>query len=33
MYTTLASYLGPLFLAGLTVYVVWWGYEMLFGRA
>ncbi|QXZ82300.1 type IV secretion system protein (plasmid) [Rhizobium sp. L51/94] len=33
MYTTLAGYLGPLFLAGLTVYVVWWGYEMLFGRA
>jgi type IV secretion system protein VirB6 len=33
MYTTLASYLGPLFLAALTVYVVWWGYEMLFGRA
>ena len=33
MYSTLASYLGPLFLAGLTVYVVWWGYEMLFGRA
>ena len=33
MYSTLATYLGPLFLAALAVYVVWWGYEMLFGRA
>jgi len=33
MYQALANYLGPLFLAGLAVYVVWWGYEMLFGRA
>ncbi|API56867.1 type IV secretion protein (plasmid) [Rhizobium leguminosarum] len=33
MYSTLAGYLGPLFLAALTIYVVWWGYEMLFGRA
>jgi type IV secretion system protein VirB6 len=33
MYEPLATYLGPLFLAALTVYVVWWGYEMLFGRA
>ncbi|WP_349963398.1 type IV secretion system protein [Rhizobium sp. ZPR3] len=33
MYTTLATNLGPVFLAGLAVYVVWWGYEMLFGRA
>ncbi|OLP59673.1 type IV secretion protein [Xaviernesmea oryzae] len=33
MYQALATYLGPLFLAALAVYVVWWGYEMLFGRA
>lgn len=33
MYKVLAETLGPLFLAALTVYVVWWGYEMLFGRA
>ena len=33
MYEALATYLGPIFLAALTVYVVWWGYEMLFGRA
>ena len=33
MYQALSNYLGPLFLAGLAVYVVWWGYEMLFGRA
>lgn len=33
MYEALATYLGPLFLSALTVYVVWWGYEMLFGRA
>lgn len=33
MYKALAETLGPLFLAALTVYVVWWGYEMLFGRA
>ncbi|MFW8642749.1 hypothetical protein ACOJBO_08175 [Rhizobium beringeri] len=25
MYTTLASYLGPLFPAGLTAHVAWWG--------
>lgn len=33
IYQTLAGYLGPLFLSGLTLYVVWWGYQMLFGRA
>lgn len=33
MYEALATYLGPIFLAALAVYVVWWGYEMLFGRA
>lgn len=33
MYQALATYIGPIFLAALTVYVVWWGYEMLFGRA
>lgn len=33
MYQALATYLGPVFLAALSVYVVWWGYEMLFGRA
>lgn len=33
IYERLASYLGPVFIAVLTIYVVWWGYEMLFGRA
>lgn len=33
IYEKLAAYLGPVFIAALTIYVVWWGYEMLFGRA
>lgn len=33
MYAELAKYLGPVFIAALGIYVVWWGYEMLFGRA
>ncbi|UXS05631.1 type IV secretion system protein (plasmid) [Agrobacterium tumefaciens] len=33
IYDRLANHLGPLFIAALTIYVIWWGYEMLFGRA
>lgn len=33
IYQQLAAYLGPLFISALTLYVIWWGYEMLFGRA
>ncbi|NTA59804.1 type IV secretion system protein [Agrobacterium tumefaciens] len=33
MYEELAKYLGPVFIAALGIFVVWWGYEMLFGRA
>jgi type IV secretion system protein VirB6 len=33
IYQQLATYLGPLFISALTIYVIWWGYEMLFGRA
>lgn len=33
LYDSLATALQPVFLAGMTCFVVWWGYEMLFGRA
>ena len=33
LYNSLATALQPVFLAGMTCFVVWWGYEMLFGRA
>lgn len=33
LYGTLATALQPVFLAGMTCFVAWWGYEMLFGRA
>ena len=33
LYTNFAASLQPVFLVGLTVYIGWWGYEMLFGRA
>ncbi|MGO4450433.1 type IV secretion system protein [Phyllobacterium sp. TAF24] len=33
LYNTLSTALLPVYLAGMTCFVVWWGYEMLFGRA
>ncbi|MBA8904145.1 type IV secretion system protein [Phyllobacterium sp. P30BS-XVII] len=33
LYGTLSTALQPVFLAGMTCFVAWWGYEMLFGRA
>lgn len=33
LYNTLSTALQPVFLLGMTCFVVWWGYEMLFGRA
>lgn len=33
LYTTLSQQLQPVFLIGMTIYVVFWGYEMIFGRS
>ena len=33
IYASLATALQPVFLIGLTIYIAFWGYEMLFGRA
>lgn len=33
IYEKLGDYFGDIFIAALTIYVIWWGYEMLFGRA
>ena len=33
LYNALTGSLRPVFLSALTVYVIYWGYEMLFGRA
>ena len=33
IYASLATALQPVFLIGMTIYIAFWGYEMLFGRA